>query len=161
MTRSPGTMPAASVAAESGLELICGVELSTRPETARGCKRERSVHVLGYFLLSAPKPEFRTWLETQQASRRKRNLDLVAKAVRTGCEHLVDAMRRCTGVIRLGGRTLRRCFSRRAMCPACRKPLTGTSLMTHRQAWSAMNRRWKKVSAGSWKPVAWRRSRIP
>jgi predicted metal-dependent phosphoesterase TrpH len=60
------------------------VELSTRPETARGCKRERSVHVLGYFLLSAPKPEFRTWLETQQASRRKRNLDLVAKLCELG-----------------------------------------------------------------------------
>ena len=83
---------AAPVAAESGLELICAVELSTRPETPRGCKRERSVHVLGYFLLSAPKPEFRTWLETQQASRRKRNLDLVAKLCELGVNiSLADA----------------------------------------------------------------------
>jgi predicted metal-dependent phosphoesterase TrpH len=42
-------------------------------------KRERSVHVLGYFLLSPPTAEFRGWLETQQESRRRRNLDLVAK----------------------------------------------------------------------------------
>jgi predicted metal-dependent phosphoesterase TrpH len=75
---------AAPLAAQSGLELICAVELSTRPETAPGCKRARSVHILGYFLLSAPKPEFRTWLETQQASRRKRNLDLVAKLCELG-----------------------------------------------------------------------------
>lgn len=71
---------AGPVAAEYGLELICAVELSTRPDEPRiDGKRERSVHMLGYWLLSPPTVAFRRWLETQQASRRKRNLDLVAR----------------------------------------------------------------------------------
>ena len=71
---------AAPVAADCGLELVCAVELSTRPseERERG-KRQPSVHVLGYWLATPPAAEFRLYLETQQASRRKRNLDLVAK----------------------------------------------------------------------------------
>lgn len=76
---------AGPVAAGCGLELICAVELSTRPSVARVAgKRERSVHVLGYWLLSPPNVEFRRWLETQQASRRRRNLDLVAKLRQLG-----------------------------------------------------------------------------
>jgi 3',5'-nucleoside bisphosphate phosphatase len=71
---------ACPVAGQHGLELICAVELSTRPEEpAVPGKRSRSVHVLGYWLLSPPTAAFRQWLETQQASRRQRNLDLVAK----------------------------------------------------------------------------------
>jgi predicted metal-dependent phosphoesterase TrpH len=67
-------------ARESGLELVCAVELSTRPEAQPGCgKRERSVHVLGYFVDGPPSAAFRQWLQSQQASRRKRNVDLVAK----------------------------------------------------------------------------------
>jgi 3',5'-nucleoside bisphosphate phosphatase len=68
------------VAAEAGVELISAVELSTRPgESREGGKRERSVHVLGYWLLSRPTDGFRGYLETQQASRRQRNIDLVKK----------------------------------------------------------------------------------
>ena len=74
------------VATEQGLELICAVELSTRPAEQKPGKRERSVHVLGYWLLSPPKPEFRRYLETQQASRRQRNVDLVAKLRQLGVE---------------------------------------------------------------------------
>ncbi len=74
-------------AAEAGLELVCGVELSTRPEAQKNSnKRERSVHVLGYFICSAPSPDFRRWLESQQASRRQRNLDLVARLRQLGVE---------------------------------------------------------------------------
>ncbi|MDQ6760560.1 MAG: PHP domain-containing protein [Acidobacteriota bacterium] len=74
-------------AAEAGLELVCAVELSTRPEAQKNSsKRERSVHVLGYFICSAPSPGFRHWLESQQASRRQRNLDLVAKLRQLGVE---------------------------------------------------------------------------
>ena len=74
-------------AVEHGLELICAVELSTRPEAARTPgKRERSVHVLGYFLDAPPAPEFRKWLESQQASRRQRNVDLVAKLQQLGVD---------------------------------------------------------------------------
>jgi predicted metal-dependent phosphoesterase TrpH len=76
---------AGPVAAECGLELICAVELSTRPdEPCLAGKRERSVHMLGYWLFSPPTAEFRCWLETQQASRRQRNLDLVAKLRQLG-----------------------------------------------------------------------------
>lgn len=76
---------AVPVAAGFGLELICAVELSTRPDEPRVTgKRERSIHVLGYWLLSQPTLEFRDWLETQQASRRQRNVDLVAKLRQLG-----------------------------------------------------------------------------
>ena len=66
-------------AAEAGLELVCGVELSTRPEQQPGEKRPPSVHLLGYFLNTPPTAEFREWLLRHQASRRQRNLDLIAK----------------------------------------------------------------------------------
>ena len=72
------------VANDKGIELVCAVELSTRPEPSRPGKRERSVHVLGYFLSGPPSAEFRTWLETQQASRRKRNTDLIARLNQLG-----------------------------------------------------------------------------
>ncbi|HVV72564.1 MAG TPA: PHP domain-containing protein, partial [Verrucomicrobiae bacterium] len=70
---------AAPVAAEVGLELVCGVELSTRPERRPGEKRPPSVHLLAYFLNAPPPAGFRDWLLQQQASRRRRNLDLVAR----------------------------------------------------------------------------------
>jgi predicted metal-dependent phosphoesterase TrpH len=76
---------ASSVAAEHGLELICAVELSTRPDRPMVAgKRQSSVHVLGYWLDEPPTAGFRTWLETQQASRRQRNVDLMAKLNRLG-----------------------------------------------------------------------------
>jgi predicted metal-dependent phosphoesterase TrpH len=77
---------AAPVAAAAGLELICGVELSTRPEQQPGEKRPPSVHLLGYFLHTPPTAEFRNWLLRHQASRRQRNLDLVAKFNSLGVE---------------------------------------------------------------------------
>jgi hypothetical protein len=78
---------AALLVSESGLDLICAVELSTRPAVARNAgRRERSVHVLGYFLSCAPTLEFRNWLETQQESRRRRNVDLIAKLQNLGVQ---------------------------------------------------------------------------
>jgi predicted metal-dependent phosphoesterase TrpH len=75
------------LAQASGLELVCAVELSTRPcESAVPGKRERSVHVLGYWLLSPPTQDFRHWLVTQQDSRRQRNVDLVAKLRQLGVD---------------------------------------------------------------------------
>lgn len=73
-------------AAEAGLELICGVELSTRPQQQPGEKRPPSVHLLAYFLNAPPPATFRDWLLQQQASRRRRNLDLVAKLNSLGVE---------------------------------------------------------------------------
>jgi predicted metal-dependent phosphoesterase TrpH len=72
-------------AAEVGLELICAVELSTRPRESKiDGKRQPSVHLLGYWLLSPPSDEFRCWLQSQQESRRRRNLELVAKLEQLG-----------------------------------------------------------------------------
>jgi predicted metal-dependent phosphoesterase TrpH len=76
---------AVPVAAESGLELICAVELSTRLGAAKAPgKRPPSVHLLGYWLLSPPSDEFRCWLQSQQESRRRRNLELVARLEQLG-----------------------------------------------------------------------------
>ncbi len=77
-------LPAAGA---EGLELVCAVELSTRPESARSPgKREKSVHVLGYFIGSPPSPGFREWLKSQQDSRRQRNTDLIARLRDLGVE---------------------------------------------------------------------------
>jgi hypothetical protein len=70
-----------------GVELICAVELSTRPTQAEGSSgRAPSVHILGYWLTGAPTSDFRQWLETQQESRRGRNLRLVAKLRQLGLD---------------------------------------------------------------------------
>jgi len=59
-------------AREKGLDLVCGIELSTK---ARG----KTVHLLGYFLNNPPAPEFRGWLEEMQASRRDRNVNMACR----------------------------------------------------------------------------------
>jgi len=59
-----------------GLDLVCGIELSTWSETER---RKLSVHLLGYFLNAPPTEEFRTWLEELLAARRDRNRRLAEK----------------------------------------------------------------------------------
>jgi hypothetical protein len=78
-------------AARESLELVCAVELSTRPDFSAG-KRPRSVHVLGYFLNGGASPAFRHWLESQQASRRQRNLDLIAKLRQLGVNLQLEDM---------------------------------------------------------------------
>jgi 3',5'-nucleoside bisphosphate phosphatase len=61
----------------AGLDLVCGIEISTR------LKREnqpviRNVHVLGYFLQQPP-DGIRQWLDVLQASRDDRNRRLAVK----------------------------------------------------------------------------------
>jgi 3',5'-nucleoside bisphosphate phosphatase len=61
----------------AGLDLVCGIEISTR------LKREnqpviRNVHVLGYFL-QQPLDGIRKWLDVLQARRNERNSRLAAK----------------------------------------------------------------------------------
>jgi 3',5'-nucleoside bisphosphate phosphatase len=65
-----GYEQAAPVAALAGLDLICGIELSTK-------RNSRTVHVLAYFLGPPPTPAFRAWIEAMLASRRERNRRLV------------------------------------------------------------------------------------
>lgn len=53
-------------ARSAGLDLLCGIELSTR-------FRGRTVHLLGYFPHGAPAAPFREWLRELQQSRVDRN----------------------------------------------------------------------------------------
>src|SRR5208337_2974638 len=77
----------AIVAADLGVDLIVGIELSTRLESELvelvkpwlGSRRLPSIHLLGYFVAAAPQADFRSWILTHQESRRKRNCELVEK----------------------------------------------------------------------------------
>ena len=59
-------------ARERGVELICGIELSTK-------LHGQSVHLLGYFLRDGGAREFRSWVIELQKSRRERNIRLAAR----------------------------------------------------------------------------------
>jgi predicted metal-dependent phosphoesterase TrpH len=69
---------AVPLAQTAGLELICGIELSTKLRLKPGA-RGKSVHVLGYFLEAPPPPVFRAWLAHLQRSRRERNARLAER----------------------------------------------------------------------------------
>ena len=77
---------AVPLAAQAGLELICGIELSTRPEPPPDGSRPPSVHLLGYFLQEPASPGFRQWIRGHQESRRERNRKLIAKLNSLGVE---------------------------------------------------------------------------
>jgi predicted metal-dependent phosphoesterase TrpH len=68
---------AGSAAADAGVRLVCGIELSTKLH--RG-----SAHLLGYFLGSDSIAGFRTWVLDLQASRRERNVRLAARLQELG-----------------------------------------------------------------------------
>jgi 3',5'-nucleoside bisphosphate phosphatase len=67
------------VARGAGLDLIAGIELSTR-------FHGRSVHLLGYFVHEPPAGEFREWLHGLQESRRDRNRRLIERLRSLGVE---------------------------------------------------------------------------
>ena len=71
------------LARQAGLELICGIELSTKMHA-------HSVHLLGYFLDPLVNPDglgdFRTWIGGVQASRRDRNVRLIARLRELGVD---------------------------------------------------------------------------
>ena len=54
------------------LDLVCGIEISTR-------FHGRSVHLLGYFVNEPPTTDFREWLLALQNSRRDRNVRLIER----------------------------------------------------------------------------------
>lgn len=69
---------AVAAACSAGLELICGIELSTKLVLKSGA-RAKTVHLLGYFL-NGPAPEsFRQWLGAIQQARRDRNRRLAER----------------------------------------------------------------------------------
>ncbi len=61
------------IARSRGLDLVCGIELSTRVPGSR----VRTVHLLGYFLRQPPSADFREWLDELIAGRRDRNQRLI------------------------------------------------------------------------------------
>jgi 3',5'-nucleoside bisphosphate phosphatase len=63
---------ALGAAQAAGLDLVCGIELSTK-------LRGRSTHLLGYFPAAGPREEFRVWVSGQQQARKDRNIRLVAR----------------------------------------------------------------------------------
>jgi predicted metal-dependent phosphoesterase TrpH len=65
-----------------GLDLVCGIELSTRAPGAKA----RTIHLLGYFLRQPPPAGFRAWLDELIAGRRDRNQRLVASLRSKGLE---------------------------------------------------------------------------
>jgi predicted metal-dependent phosphoesterase TrpH len=67
------------LARELGLDLVCGIELSTK-------FGGRSVHLLGYFLGSGPSEDFRRWILALQDSRHLRNRQLVERLQSQGIE---------------------------------------------------------------------------
>jgi len=70
---------AAPHAHSAGVNLICGIELSTRYQGA-------SVHLLGYFPLTPPSRELRAWLGLILEARRDRNNRLIAKLQSLGID---------------------------------------------------------------------------
>ncbi len=66
-----------------GLELVCGIELSTK-------LRGRSVHLLGYFLDGNGFHDFRGWVTEMQESRRERNVRLAARLREFGFDITVE-----------------------------------------------------------------------
>ncbi len=74
-------------AAEAGIELICGIEVSTRYQG-------NSVHLLGYFLNTPPPDDLREWLRFLQEMRRDRNARLIEKLQSLGVEITLEEVER-------------------------------------------------------------------
>jgi predicted metal-dependent phosphoesterase TrpH len=70
---------AVAAARDTGVELVTGIELSTK-------LHGHSVHLLGYFLKPDGLDEFRAWIVGLQAARRDRNVRLVARLRELGVE---------------------------------------------------------------------------
>jgi len=71
------------LARQRRLDLVCGIELSTRAPFGRG---QKTVHMLGYFLNGGPSDGFRGWVGRLLASRRERNIRLIRSLNEHGVE---------------------------------------------------------------------------
>lgn len=67
----------------AGIDLICGIELSTK-------LHGKSVHLLGYFFKPGELNGFRDWVLEQQASRRERNIRLAARLRELGMDITIE-----------------------------------------------------------------------
>jgi len=71
------------LAAGAGLQLICGLELSTK-------LRGQAAHLLGYFIQEDGLAPFRAWVTGLQTSRNERNVRLVARLQELGLDVTVE-----------------------------------------------------------------------
>jgi predicted metal-dependent phosphoesterase TrpH len=83
---------AASPAFELGLDLVCGIELSTK-------FGGRSVHLLGYFLKNGPSEDFRKWITGLQESRHLRNRGLVETLASKGVKITAEEVKQRGGTL--------------------------------------------------------------
>jgi predicted metal-dependent phosphoesterase TrpH len=83
---------AVPAARERALDLVCGIELSTKFRT-------RTVHLLGYFLDNHPGQEFRDWILRWQQARHRRNRELIAKLQRLGFGVKLEEVYRLGGTL--------------------------------------------------------------
>jgi len=74
---------ALGAARSAGLELVCGIELSTK-------LHGHSVHLLGYFFGSDGLTGFRRWVLEVQASRRERNVRLAQRLRELGFDITIE-----------------------------------------------------------------------
>ena len=74
-----GYFAAREYAAAQGVDLLCGIELSTKYEG-------KTVHLLGYFPAAEPSADFAAWLIGLQEKRRDRNRRLVANLQKLNVE---------------------------------------------------------------------------
>jgi predicted metal-dependent phosphoesterase TrpH len=70
-------------AASAGVDLVCGIELSTK-------LHGHSVHLLGYFFKTAGLTSLRDWVLDMQASRRERNIRLAARLRELGLDVTIE-----------------------------------------------------------------------
>jgi 3',5'-nucleoside bisphosphate phosphatase len=71
------------LARAADLDLVCGIEISTRFHA-------RPVHLLGYFVHEPPAAAFRQWLLALQKSRRERNLRLIDRLRSLGVDISIE-----------------------------------------------------------------------
>jgi len=81
-----GYQQAVPLAQAAGLNLLCGIELST----ALGNPKVRTVHLLGYFFKTPPSNDFRAWLTGLQTSRRDRNIRLAKRLQSLGVDVQIE-----------------------------------------------------------------------
>jgi predicted metal-dependent phosphoesterase TrpH len=74
-------------ARRAGVELICGIELSTKVDG-------RTAHLLAYFLDEPPAGAFWDWLREMQSSRRERNLRMAEKLRTFGFDISIEEVER-------------------------------------------------------------------
>ncbi len=70
----------------AGLDLVCGIELSTKFHA-------RSVHLLAYFPNDAPDVEFRGWINSLLASRNDRNARMVERLRSLGVQITLEEVK--------------------------------------------------------------------